>query len=81
VAPTVRHEVDVEQRLIMTALPNYRGKHNRRIVWKPYPAARTAGGMMRARLIFYQVLPEAVEFIESEDSVQVFRFFEIMPIS
>lgn len=68
----------VNNELLMTALPNYyRGKPNiDRIVWKSYPAVRTAwAAMMRGEIDFlYQVPPEAVEFIETEDSVRVFSF-------
>jgi len=68
----------VDNELIMTALPNYyRGKPTiDRIVWKSYPAVRTAwAAMMRGEIDFlYQVPPEAVEFIAKEDSVQVFSF-------
>ena len=64
--------------LVMTAVPNYyRGKPTiDRVVWKSYPAVRTAwAAMMRGEIDFlYQVPPEAVEFIESEDSVQLFSF-------
>jgi len=64
--------------LVMTALPNYyRGKPTiDRIVWRSYPTVRTAwAAMMRGEIDFlYQVPPEAVEFIESEDSVRVFSF-------
>jgi len=64
--------------LVMTALPNYyRGKPTiDRIVWKSYPAVRTAwAAMMRGEIDFlYEVPPEAVEFIQAEDSVKVFSF-------
>ena len=64
--------------LVMTAVTNYyRGKPTiDRIVWKSYPAVRTAwAAMMRGEIDFlYQVPPEAVEFIEAEDSVKLFSF-------
>jgi ABC-type transport system substrate-binding protein len=64
--------------LVMTAVENYyRGKPTiDRIVWKSYPAVRTAwAAMMRGEIDFlYQVPAEAVEFIEAEDSVQLFSF-------
>jgi peptide/nickel transport system substrate-binding protein len=64
--------------LVMTAVANYyRGKPTiERIVWKSYPAVRTAwAAMMRGEIDFlYQVPPEAVEFIEAEDSVKLFSF-------
>ncbi len=62
----------------MTAVANYyRGKPTiDRIVWKVYPAVRTAwAAMMRGEIDFlYEVRPEAVEFIEAETSVKCFRF-------
>lgn len=64
--------------LVMTALSNYyRGKPTiDRIIWRSYPAVRTAwAAMMRGEIDFlYEVPPEAVEFIEAEDSVKVFSF-------
>jgi len=67
-----------ENQLVMRALPNYyRGKPTiDRIVWTSYPAVRTAwAAMMRGEIDFlYEVPPEAVEFIESESSVNVFSF-------
>jgi peptide/nickel transport system substrate-binding protein len=64
--------------LVMNALSNYyRGKPTiDRIVWKSYPAVRTAwAAMMRGEIDFlYQVPPEAVEFIEAVDSVRLFSF-------
>jgi peptide/nickel transport system substrate-binding protein len=46
------------------------------IIWKPYPALRTAwAGMMRGEIDFlYEVGPDAVEFVQGESSVNVFRF-------
>lgn len=64
--------------LVMTALSNYyRGKPTiDRIVWRSYPAVRAAwAAMMRGEIDFlYEVPPEAVEFIEAEDSVKLFSF-------
>ena len=64
--------------LVMSAVPNYyRGKPTiDRVVWKSYPAVRTAwAAMMRGEIDFlYEVPPEAVEFIEAEDSVKLFSF-------
>lgn len=64
--------------LVMLAVPNYyRGKPAiDRIVWRSYPALRTAwAAMMRGEIDFlYEVPPGAVEFIEPEASVQVFPF-------
>jgi peptide/nickel transport system substrate-binding protein len=47
-----------------------------RIVWKAYPTVRTAwAAMMRGEIDFlYEVPRDAVEFIELENSVQVFPF-------
>jgi len=64
--------------LVMAAVTNYyRGNPTiDRVVWKSYPAVRTAwAAMMRGEIDFlYEVPPEAVEFIESEDSVKLFSF-------
>jgi peptide/nickel transport system substrate-binding protein len=62
----------------MTAVQRYyRGKPQiDQIVWKAYPTVRTAwAAMMRGEIDFlYEVPPEAVEFIEAEDSVKLFSF-------
>jgi peptide/nickel transport system substrate-binding protein len=64
--------------LMMTAVSNYyRGKPTiDRVIWKSYPAVRTAwAAMMRGEIDFlYEVPPEAVEFIQSETSVKLFSF-------
>ena len=64
--------------LVMSAVTSYyRGKPAiDRIVWKSYPALRTAwAAMMLGEIDFlYEVPPGAVEFIEPEASVQVFPF-------
>jgi peptide/nickel transport system substrate-binding protein len=46
------------------------------IVWKPYPALRTAwAGMMRGEIDFlYEVSQETVEFVQGESSVRTFTF-------
>jgi peptide/nickel transport system substrate-binding protein len=46
------------------------------IVWKPYPALRTAwAGMMRGEIDFlYEVGQDTVEFVEGETSVSTFTF-------
>ena len=48
----------------------------RQIVWKPYPALRTAwAGMMRGEIDFlYEVGQDAVEFVQGESSVNTFSF-------
>jgi peptide/nickel transport system substrate-binding protein len=47
-----------------------------RIVWKPYPALRTAwAGMMRGEIDFlYEVSQESAEFVQGESSVNTFSF-------
>jgi peptide/nickel transport system substrate-binding protein len=47
-----------------------------RLVWKAYPAVRTAwAAMMRGEIDFlYEVSPDTLEFIEPETSVHVFPF-------
>ena len=55
----------------------YRGKPSiDHIVWKAYPAVRTAwAAMMRGEVDFlYEVGPEAVEFMRGESTVNVFPF-------
>ena len=68
----------VNNELVMTVAPNYyRGKPTiDRIVWKSYAGVRNAwAAMMRGEIDFlYEVPPEAVEFIATEDSVNVFSF-------
>jgi peptide/nickel transport system substrate-binding protein len=46
------------------------------IVWKPYPALRTAwAGMMRDEIDFlYEVSQDTVEFVQGETSVNTFKF-------
>jgi peptide/nickel transport system substrate-binding protein len=62
----------------MTAVDRYyRGKPTiEQIVWKAYPAVRTAwAAMMRGEVDFlYEVGPEAVEFMKDETTVQIFPF-------
>ena len=64
--------------IVMTAVPNYyRGKPMiDRIVWKAYPAVRTAwAAMMRDEIDFlYEVAADTFEFIDLEESVRVFPF-------
>ena len=64
--------------VVMTAAPNYyRTKPViDRIVWRAYPAVRTAwAAMMRGDIDFlYEVAPETLEFIDPEESVSVFPF-------
>jgi ABC-type transport system substrate-binding protein len=64
--------------VVMSAVTNYhRGKPAiDQIVWKAYPAVRTAwAAMMRGEIDFlYEVSPDTLEFIQSESSVQVFPF-------
>jgi peptide/nickel transport system substrate-binding protein len=67
-----------DNELVMSSVTSYyRGKPAiDRIVWRSYPALRTAwAAMMRGEIDFlYEVPPGAVEFIEPEGSVQVFPF-------
>jgi len=64
--------------IVMTVVPNYyRSKPMiDRIVWKAYPAVRTAwAAMMRNEIDFlYEVAADTFEFIEPEESVRVFPF-------
>jgi peptide/nickel transport system substrate-binding protein len=64
--------------VVMTVVPNYyRAKPViDRIVWRAYPAVRTAwAAMMRGDIDFlYEVAPDTIEFIETEESVGVFPF-------
>jgi peptide/nickel transport system substrate-binding protein len=50
--------------------------HVQQIIWKPYPALRTAwAGMMRGEIDFlYEVGHESVEFVQGESSVNTFVF-------
>jgi peptide/nickel transport system substrate-binding protein len=67
-----------EGELVMTAVSNYyRGKPViDRVVLKSYPAVRTAwAAMMRGDVDFlYEVSPDALEFIQSEATIEVFPF-------
>jgi peptide/nickel transport system substrate-binding protein len=64
--------------MTMTAVDRYyRGKPSiQQIVWKAYPAVRTAwAAMMRGEVDFlYEVGPEAVEFMKDETTVKMFPF-------
>ena len=64
--------------ITMTAMDRYyRGKPSiQQIVWKAYPAVRTAwAAMMRGEVDFlYEVGPEAVEFMKDETTVKIFPF-------
>lgn len=64
--------------LVMKAMPRYyRGAPQiDQIVWKLYPAVRTAwAAMMRGEIDFmWEVSPDTLEFISNEASVQVFPF-------
>ena len=75
--PFVRESAK-DKELVMTAFPQYyRGKPTiDRIVWKIYPTVRTAwAAMMRGEVDFlYEVGPEAVDFVQGESSLTVFRF-------
>src|SRR6185436_19709318 len=53
-----------------------------RIVWKPYPALRTAwAGMMRGEIDFlYEVNQDAVEFVKGESSVGTYEFLRQYPL-
>jgi peptide/nickel transport system substrate-binding protein len=67
-----------DNELVMSSVKSYyRGKPEiDRIIWRSYPALRTAwAAMMRGEIDFlYEVPPGAVEFIEPEATVQVFPF-------
>jgi peptide/nickel transport system substrate-binding protein len=75
--PYVTHSADANE-LVMESFPRYwRGSPQiQRVVWKAYPAARTAwAAMMRGDVDFlYEVGPEAVEFLKGENSITVFPF-------
>lgn len=66
--------------VVMKAFPSYyRGAPNiDRIVWKSYPAARTAwAAMMRGEIDFlYEVSPDALDFMKDEASVEDFSFIK-----
>jgi peptide/nickel transport system substrate-binding protein len=67
-----------ENELVMQAFPKYyKGTPQiERVVWKAYPTVRTAwAAMMRDEIDFlYEVPRDAVEFIATETSVQMFPF-------
>jgi len=64
--------------IVMTSVPTYYRSEPviNRIVWRAYPTVRTAwAAMMRGDIDFlYEVPPDALEFIEPEESVSVFPF-------
>jgi peptide/nickel transport system substrate-binding protein len=64
--------------IVMRSVPNYYRERPEidRVVWKTYPAVRTAwAAMMRGEIDFlYEVSPDTLEFIQPEASVQVFSF-------
>ena len=66
-----------EQIVMSTFTDHYLGAPEvDRIVWKPYPALRTAwAGMMRGEIDFlYEVSQESAEFVQGESSVNTFSF-------
>lgn len=75
--PYVTITTDADE-LVMERFPKYYGGAPQidRIVWKAYPAVRTAwAAMMRGEVDFlYEVGPEAVQFMQGQTSVNVFPF-------
>jgi peptide/nickel transport system substrate-binding protein len=66
-----------EQIIMSTFADHYLGMPGvEEIVWKPYPALRTAwAGMMRGEIDFlYEVGQDTVEFVQGESSVKTFTF-------
>jgi peptide/nickel transport system substrate-binding protein len=75
--PFIVQSSSPEEIVMSTFADHYLGAPQvERIVWKPYPALRTAwAGMMRGEIDFlYEVSQESAEFVQGESSVNTFSF-------